>query len=195
MISVSLVEHAIKRYALNSAPASASTWVTTYGLVVIFSRIICHVLTFWLQRSENFLPIFRWLIPIRVDTVNLSVRCVKTWCTFFALAVLEWPWTFILACGFSLLAQLSEVQYLRSAEFLELFIQLFQCSWVPLTRWLWSWPASNALIACVIACSSETSEACALRQRNLRKKSNNVSLSYCWQEKKSSSVLTSAWKP
>jgi hypothetical protein len=53
----------------------------------------------------------------------------------------------------------------------------------------------NALIACVIACSSEISRACALCQRNLRKKSGNVSLSYCWQENKSSFVVTSAWKP
>jgi hypothetical protein len=34
-----------------------------------------------------------------------------------------------------------------------------------------------------------------LRQRNLWKKSDNVSLSYCWLDKKSSSVLSSAWKP
>jgi hypothetical protein len=53
-----------------------------------------------------------------------------------------------------------------------------------LTRLLWSWPACNALIACVIACASKTSRACALSRRNLRKKSGNVSLSYYWQEKK-----------
>jgi hypothetical protein len=64
-----------------------------------------------------------------------------------------------------------------------------------LTRWLWSWAARNALITCVIACSSETSGTCALSRRNMRKKSDNVSLSYYWQEKKSSSILTFAWKP
>jgi hypothetical protein len=50
-------------------------------------------------------------------------------------------------------------------------------------------------MVCVIAYSSKTSRACAFSRRNLRNKSGNVSLSYCWQEKKSSSVLTSAWKP
>jgi hypothetical protein len=46
-----------------------------------------------------------------------------------------------------------------------------------------------------MACSSETSGACALSRRNLRRKSGNVSLSYCWREKKSFSILISAWKP
>jgi hypothetical protein len=54
---------------------------------------------------------------------------------------------------------------------------------------------SGVLIAYVIACSSKTSGACALSRRNLQKKYGNVSLSYCWQEKKSSSLLTFAWKP
>jgi hypothetical protein len=49
-------------------------------------------------------------------------------------------------------------------------------------------------MAYVIACSSETSGACALRRRNMRKKSDSVSLSYCWHDKKSSSLSRSAWK-
>jgi hypothetical protein len=52
-----------------------------------------------------------------------------------------------------------------------------------LTRWLWSWFARSAFMACVMACSSETSGACALRRRKLQKKSGSVSFSYCWHEK------------
>jgi hypothetical protein len=47
----------------------------------------------------------------------------------------------------------------------------------------------------VMVCLCETSEACALRQRNLRKKSGNVSLLFCWHDKKSSSIVRYAWKP
>jgi hypothetical protein len=56
-------------------------------------------------------------------------------------------------------------------------------------------PARNDLIACAMACSSETFGACTLSRRNLQKKSGSISLSYCWQEKKSSSVMISTWKP
>jgi hypothetical protein len=46
------------------------------------------------------------------------------------------------------------------------------------------------LIACIMACSSETSRACAFNRRNLQKKFGKVSLSYWWHEKKSSMVMS-----
>jgi hypothetical protein len=64
-----------------------------------------------------------------------------------------------------------------------------------LTRWMRNYLTRNALIACVMACSSETYGACALSWRNLQKKSGSISLSYNSQEKKSSSVVISTWKP
>jgi hypothetical protein len=44
-----------------------------------------------------------------------------------------------------------------------------------------------------MTCLTDTSGAWALRQKNLQKKSDRVSLSYCWHDRKSSFVLSSAW--
>jgi hypothetical protein len=59
---------------------------------------------------------------IRVDVVNLFAGRVETCCTFFALTVLEWSWTFVLICCFPLLIQLTKVWHLRSAELSEFFV-------------------------------------------------------------------------
>jgi hypothetical protein len=72
------VTHAVERFVLHSAPTTALICIATFGLVAVSSKIICPILAFWPWRSVVFLLIFRWFASIRVDAVNLSVRCVKT---------------------------------------------------------------------------------------------------------------------
>jgi hypothetical protein len=78
MVSVSFMEHAVERLVLKSAPTVASVRIAASGLVAIFSMIICPIIAFWLWRSEIFISILQWSTSIRVDVVNLSMRCVKT---------------------------------------------------------------------------------------------------------------------
>jgi hypothetical protein len=169
--------------------------VATFGLLVISSGVVHSAVAFLAWRSEFFLPILQRPTSIWVDAMNLLVCCIKSWCTLFTFAVLEWSWTFVLICCFSLLAQFTKVQYLCSLNFQNSLYNsssIFGCS---VTRWLCNWPTHGALMACVIACSSETSEAWLLAEGTCRR---NLAIFFFYiagRRKKSSSVLMFAWKP
>jgi hypothetical protein len=119
MISIFRLKHAVQWLFLKLASALAG--VASSILLMIFSWVIHYVLTFLSRRSEVFILVLWRFASIRVNVVNLLVRCIESCYTLFVSGVLEWSWTFILACYFPLLIQLAKVRHLRSAEFSEFF--------------------------------------------------------------------------
>jgi hypothetical protein len=157
------------------------------------SRVVCSALAFQPRRSKIFLPISSGLHPY--ELMFWTCLCVVSKLNMLSLLLmylvgLEPSFSFMIFFFAGLACE--SVAPLIYWTFGNYHIALQVSSSISLTKWLWSWPAHNAFMACVMACLSETSGACALRRRNLRKKTSSVSLSYCWHEKKSSPVIRSA---
>jgi hypothetical protein len=78
MIYVSLMEHAIKRFFLISAPASALAGVATSGLLMISSGVVDSIFTFLPQGSKIFLLVLQRSASVYVDAMQLLVHHTET---------------------------------------------------------------------------------------------------------------------